>query len=250
MATETYYYGQGRVSAAQRTRNASGQYDIGEFRWVGDVSELTMSIEVEEFTHKESYSGMRRSVRKIRTGVDGSLSSVWHQVDADNLELTLWGQKVTTPAGSVTSHALPTLIAGNRYYLPHRKISALDIDGLTPATHYTFDAASGAIDVVSLPTTGFTQPASADYEYGVLRRVGIMTAPAPEIALRYDGINLAEGGDPVTVMLYRVSTAPLTELALINTGDEFVGMSVAGSILPDTSISSSDLLGPFGYIES
>ncbi|MFT0531603.1 hypothetical protein ACMHYJ_02040 [Castellaniella hirudinis] len=250
MTVETYYYGQGRVSVASRTRNESGQYDIGAWRWVGDVSELTFSMEIEEFTHKESYSGMRRSVRKIRTGVDGALSSVWHQVDGDNLELTLWGKKITTPAGSVTAHELPTLEVGQRYYLPQRKVSALAVDGLTLGTHYSVDAGAGAIDVIALPETGFSQPTTADYEYGAVRRVGIMTAPAPEVALRYDGINLAEGGDPVTVILYRVSTAPLTELALINTGDEFVGMTVAGSVLPDTSIPASDLLGPFGYIES
>lgn len=69
---ETYSYGQGKVYLAERLPSG----EIGVQRWVGDVSELSISLNVEDLTHKESYSGNRQEVRKIITANASSASSL------------------------------------------------------------------------------------------------------------------------------------------------------------------------------
>ncbi|MBN0934258.1 hypothetical protein K4K17_01100, partial [Pseudomonas aeruginosa] len=77
---------------------------------------------------------------------------------------------------------------------------------------------------------------------------GMFTAPQPTIALRYKGINLAEGGAPVIVELFKVATDPLQELALISDGNTVAGMQISGGILLDTSKPDTGDLGRFGRI--
>lgn len=103
MRTESYSYGQGAVYLAERLPNGQA----GAFRWVGDVSELSVSLSVEEFTHKESYSGQRQEVKKIITGKSGEVSIKFHEMSKENLSLMLLGEASAIKAGKVEQEALP-----------------------------------------------------------------------------------------------------------------------------------------------
>ncbi|MFU4385815.1 hypothetical protein ACM725_30260, partial [Pseudomonas aeruginosa] len=110
------------------------------------------------------------------------------------------------------------------------------------------DGAYGEVQLLGLPTPAPTQPFKAAYEYAATKQVGMFTAPQPTVALRYKGINLAEGGAPVIVELYKVATDPLQELALISDGNTVAGMQISGGILLDTSKPDTGDLGRFGRI--
>jgi hypothetical protein len=63
--------------------------------------------------------------------------------------------------------------------------------------------------------------------------VAFFNAPPKEMQLRYEGINLAEGNAPVIAEFYKISTAPLQELALITSGNELAGMAYEAECLAD-----------------
>ncbi|WP_260331342.1 hypothetical protein [Pseudomonas aeruginosa] len=163
---------------------------------------------------------------------------------------------MTKAAGSVTGEALPAdLVAGDVIRLANPGVSELVItdSASTPAPldpQYYALRADGLRrgPTAGLPTPAPTQPFKAAYEYAATRQVGMFTAPQPTIALRYKGINLAEGGAPVIVELFKVATDPLQELALISDGNTVAGMQISGGILLDTSKPDTGDLGRFGRI--
>ena len=64
--------------------------------------------------------------------------------------------------------------------------------------------------------------------------------------LRFEGLNMADGGQAVTVELYRVKTKPLSELLLIQ--KEFAQFEIVGQMLQDSNRSSTATLGQFGRV--
>ncbi|MNC84108.1 hypothetical protein D3C75_1384530 [compost metagenome] len=61
-------------------------------------------------------------------------------------------------------------------------------------------------------------------------------------------MNLAEGGAPVVMELYKLAPGLLSELALITEGTEVAGLPVTFAALLDTSKPASGDLGQFGRI--
>jgi len=241
---ETYYYGQGKVYSRKTG---------GKWRWWGDVSALTLRAEIEKAEHKESYSGQKAVVRSIKVGTTVSMQATLHQIDPDNLAEAVYGAASDIDAGTVTGEGLGTVAAGDIVRLAHGGVSDLVITDSagTPATiadtHYTLDERYGVITFVSLPSgPAPTMPLLAAYSHAGGRQVNIMTQPTPVMEFRYDGVNLAEGNAPVTLELYKISTDPLSELALITDGTSLAGMQVTCPVLLDSSKPSTGPLGQFG----
>ncbi|MGC1547226.1 MAG: hypothetical protein WA777_01750 [Rhodanobacter sp.] len=250
--SETYYYGQGRISVA--TRDATTGV-LGKWRWVGDVSALSVKLSVEKVTHNESYSGQVAQTRTINTKKTATLDMTMHQLDPDNLSLSLYGTTQTTPGSSVTGEVIPAgLIAGDVFYLANPGVANVVVTDstatpktLVAGTDYLIeDPAFARCRLLNVGT--YTQPFKAAYKYGDRKAVGMFTAPQPNVAVRYEAINLAEGNAPVMVDLYKVATDPLQELALISSGNDVAGMQVSGGILLDSSKPATGALGQFGTI--
>ncbi|HHM6772742.1 TPA: hypothetical protein ACWMLF_004730 [Pseudomonas aeruginosa] len=249
---ETYFYGQGKVDAAPIVNGV-----VGKWRWIQDVSAMSIQLAVDKVEHKESFSGQKALVRSFPIGKTATLNMTLHSIGPDNLAMTLYGKVVTKAAGTVTGEVLPTaLVAGDVVALANPGVTNLIITD-SAATPVTLDpqyylvpdnGAYGEVQILGLPTTPPTQPFKAAYGYSATKQVGLFTAPQPTIALRYKGINLAEGGAPVIVELYKVATDPLQELALISDGNAVAGMQISGGILLDSSRPSSGDLGQFGRI--
>lgn len=247
---ETYYYGQGRVFS--RPVGSSGG---GGWTWWGDVSELSFGGTDESAAHKESYSGTKSTVRKFSIGGDRTLSGTLHQVDTAALARLLRGTVSDVAGGSVMDEAFPDAVAvGDVIKLdkPYN-VSSLVITDSTPSSpatlapeHYELNAAHGSIRILSIPSSGIAQPFKAAYTHAGARQVAFFTAAATELELRYEGINLAEGGAPVIVEFYKVSTQPLQELSLITSGNELAGISFEAEALLDASKPQGGALGQFG----
>lgn len=249
---ETYYYGQGRIFS--RPVGAAGG---GGWQWWGDVSELSFGGSDESVAHKESYSGTKSTVRKFSIGGDRTLSGTLHQVDTASLARLLRGSVTEIPGGPVAAEAFPADVAeGDTLKLDFpfnvSNLVITDSKSGSPVTvtpeHYELDAAHGSIRFLTLPTGGgaYIQLFKAAYTHAGARQVAFFNAPPQELALRYEGINLAEGGAPVIVEFYKVSAAPLQELALITSGNELAGMKFEAEALLDSSKSASGALGQFG----
>jgi hypothetical protein len=78
-----------------------------------------------------------------------------------------------------------------------------------------------------------TQPLKVAYTHAPLESVSMFTAQQSEVFIRYEGINLAEGGTPIVVELYKVNPEPLKDLALIT--DKFADMAISSAVLIDSA---------------
>jgi len=249
---DTYYYGQGKVEAAPIVGGV-----IGKYRFIGDVSALSVALEVEKVKHKESHSGQKFLMRDFLIGKTATLNMTLRSISVDNLAMVLYGKPVIAPAGTVTGEDLGTIATGDTVRLAQIGVSNLVITDSagTPQTidpsHYELldNGHYGEVLFKTLPTSPApTMPLKAAYQHAAKRAVGLFTAPQPTVAIRYKAVNLAEGNAPVLVELYKVSTDPLAELPLISDGTEVAGLSITGGILLDSSKPASGLLGQFGHI--
>ncbi len=251
MSADTFYYGQGRIYLAERDAVTGVP---GLQRWVGDVSAFSVKLAVEKVEHKESYSGQRSLVRSFPIGKSATVDMTLHQVDVDNLALALTGNSTSTALGTVSAESLPSaLVAGSQVSLANPGVSSVvvtDSTGtpltLVEGTDYTVDAAFGRITILNVGT--YVQPFKVAYSYSARKAVGMFTTGQKNFALRYEGVNLAEGNAPVIVDLYKLAPDPLAELALITTGNDVAGMQITGGVLLDSSKPASGALGQFGSI--
>lgn len=251
---EQYFYGQGRISV-----RPVGSVGNGGWRWIGDMSSLTFGGTDEQASHKESYSGQKSAVRKFSIGGDRTLNGVIHQLDTNILAELLRGTVTVIPPGTVTAEPFPQNVAvGDTIKLdfPYNVSELVITDSnASPVTlaeeHYDAFLEHGSIELLSLPSgPALTQPLKAAYKHAGARQVAFFNASPKEMQLRYEGINLAEGNAPVIAEFYKVSTAPLQELALITSGTEMAGMNYQAECLADASRPANGPLGRFGrYVQ-
>lgn len=242
-----YFSGQGRVYIGQR--DAAG--NALAMRWIGNVPELKVSLNVETIEHKESYSGQRLTDLQLIKGKDGEFSCSIEDFNIENLELTLYGQTSSVTAGTVTAEPLPTgLVAGSIALLANQFVSSVVVKDsaavpeTVPATNYKVHAEQGAIEFLNVGT--YTQPFKVDYAYGAAKRLAMFKSGQPEVWLRFDGLNTADGNKRVIVDLYRVVLAPTKDLSLI--GDDLQKFDLSGRVLADVTKSDTGPLGLFGRV--
>lgn len=242
MRTESYSYGQGEVYLAERLPNGQA----GAFRWVGDVSELSVSLSVEEFTHKESYSGQRQEVRKIITGKSGEVSIKFHEMSKENLSLMLLGEANSVESGKVTDEALPKEIkTGDRIVLAHQNVSEVKIAGMEENTDFVVDSIFGAVEFLKDKKSN---SATVAYSYGKVEIISILTSNPKDLFLRFEGINLAETNEWNLVELYKINFNPTESLNLINNENALDALSAKAKVLADTTKTGDSTLGRFGRV--
>ncbi|WP_245213537.1 hypothetical protein [Pseudomonas aeruginosa] len=158
MAQETYFYGQGEIDAAPIVNGV-----LGKWRWIQDVSAMSIQLAVEKVEHKESYSGQKALARSFPIGKTATVNITLHSIGPDNLALTLYGKVVTKAAGSVTGEVLPAdLVAGDVIRLANFGVSELVItdSASSPAPldpqYYALraDGAYGEVQLLGLPDAG------------------------------------------------------------------------------------------------
>lgn len=238
---ETYYYGQGKVYLALRDPYGRALAQ----RWVGDVSELSVALKTESFVHKESYSSHRAPVRHISLGKEGTVTATWYEHSPENLAVLLYGDNVLVPAGTVTGEKLPTGIkAGERITLEHQNVTDVEMGALVIGTDYTVDPVYGAITFITTPVG----PLSVSYAHASAMNTSMFTQVPVEMALRYEGVNLAESGAPVVLELYKIVLDPASALSLINNDTSLAGLETTASILLDTARPADALLGRYGRV--
>ncbi|WP_427833615.1 hypothetical protein [Actinobacillus pleuropneumoniae] len=242
MRTESYSYGQGAVYLAERLPNGQP----GAFRWLGDVSELSVSLSVEEFTHKESYSGQHQEVKKIITGKSGEVSIKFHEMSKENLSLMLLGEASTIKAGKVEQEALPENIqVGDRIALVHQNVSDVKIAELKENTDFVVDAVFGTIEFLKEQKS---KKLTVAYSYSDVDVIALLTTNPKDLFLRFEGINLAETNEWNLVELYKINFNPTEALNLINNENALDALSAKAKVLADTTKTGDSTLGRFGRV--
>lgn len=251
LQAENFYYGKGELSIAVRDPVTKV---LGAWRYVGDVSALSVKPTVQMVQHKESHTGQNALVRNFPSETAVMVDFTLAEFRPDNLALALYGKSVATVTGTVTAEAMPdALVVGDVVRTAHPGVSALVITdaAATPVTlvegvDYDVNLTFGRITILNIGS--YTQPFSMAYSYAKNTATGLFTAAQPDIALLYEGINNAENGAGVVVELYKVAPSPLTELMLITTGNDTATLAVSAGVLLDTTKAANGPLGQFGSI--
>lgn len=241
-----YYSGQGVVMAAER----DAQGNPKGFVPIGNVSALNLSVATSVLEHKESHSGQRGTDKRITTETTCTLSMTAENFIAENLATFLRGTKTEVASGTVADEAI-TVYLGKVVALKNIKVSAVAVTlGAEPLVAYVDDdtpydyivnTEAGSIKfndgkVIALATLvegDEGTEATVAYSFAKQIRVDALTTGAKELTLRFEGLNTAEDNTPVIIEVFKFSTDPLRELALI--GDAIGQFQLEGSVLADTS---------------
>lgn len=243
-----YFSGQGKLFVAPIVAGVPGQ-----FRWVGNVPDFKPAFDTSKIEHKESYSGQRLLDKVITTENKSTISAELEDWSKENLALAVRGQSNSLTGGSVAGAQADvspaTMAAGDIWALSHQKVSAVVVKDSagSPATlvvgdDYTVDATFGTITIVD--TTGYTLPLKAEYTYATVDVVAFFTQPIQEVAVRFEGVNTADGNKKVLVEIYRVALDPTKELGLIT--DDLGKFTLEGNALVDSTKTNDLVFGQFG----
>lgn len=245
-----YFSGQGKLFVATLVNGIPGQ-----FRWLGNVPDFKPSFDTSKIEHKESYSGQRLLDKVITTENKAKVTAELEDWSKENLALAVRGAVNAVAAGTVTTGAPETspagLVAGSIWALKHQKVSAVVIKD-SAATPVTVDTADYVVDpdfgtVTIIDVTGYTLPFTASYSYGAVDNIAFFTQPIQEVALRFEGVNTADGNKKVLAEIYRVALDPTKDLGLIT--NDLGKFSLEGNALVDPTKPDNDLVfGKFGRL--
>lgn len=250
--SDQFFYGQGRISLAERDAVTGVP---GKFIYVGDVSLLTGKMTATQVKHVESNSGQRSLAASFTVEKAMTVDMTMHNLSAANLAIAMRGTVIETPSGTVTAESLGAAVAvGDQVFLANPGVSGLIITDsasgspatLQPGVDYNVDVRFGRIDILKVGT--YVQPFKAAYTYASREAVGIFTTAQKYYALRYEGVDLANGNAPVLVDYYKVAPGVLQELQHITSGTDVAGMAIAGDILLDDKKPATGPMGQFGSI--
>ncbi len=237
-----FYYGQGKLYLARR--NMAGQ--ALSWRWVGDVSALSLEIEFDEKKTKASVGGRLVDSQRFISGVSGKVTSTWHEYSKENLQVLLSANLSNRNPNLVSSEALPLGIrAGDRISLRNPNIFAVTIPTLKEGVDYLVDGLWGVINFIRTPAQ---QPVVVDYGHAGHASLPLMDSIGDELSLRYEGINLAEKQSRVIVELYRISMDLLQSLPLIHIDSNLGGLETSALVLHDATKLADPSLGQFGRV--
>ena len=251
-AVDHYFSGQGVVLLAERDANGN---PLG-FLPVGNVSDLKITVSTSTLEHKESHTGQRGTDLRLTTETKAALSMTMENFVAKNLARVSRGSESDIAAGSVAGEQVKGF-EGFVTALAHVKVSTVVVktDEATPKTltaypgtggkwDYKLNADAGSIllnadaatqDKLATVTPGADGSIAlkVDYAYAAQTLVDALTQGAKELFMRFEGLNTADENSPVVVEVFKFSTDPFKELALI--GDGVQSFVLDGSVLADTT---------------
>lgn len=225
----------------------------GAFRWLGNMPDFSPAFDTDKFEHKEAWSGQRQTDLVLTTANTSKVSGTVEDWSPENTALLTRGKAVKTSATAVTAELSPaTVAAGDIWALKHPKVSAVvikDSTAVTPLTvssaDYTVDANFGTITFKdTFDPADYVLPLTAAYTPAAVDAVAFFSQPITEVALRFEGVNTADGNKKVLVEFYRVSVDPASDFPLIH--EEAGQMKLDGNLLIDSTKPVSDEFGQFG----
>lgn len=238
-----YYSGQGRVKVAVRDGTTGAPLGFEE---VGNVPDLSVSVSVTKFEHKESQTGNRAVDLSLVQEKQGTFSMTLESLTAQNLAMAFWGTNTATAADTGVSEDVV-------FYLG--KDTALSKVGVSNFASGSLEFGTSEDDVASLngyvnEATGsvhvFTdaeqttrgaavnitdaQAATVTYDHAASATIDGFIDSTQERYLRFEGLNTIDG-KAVVVNLFKAQLDPLADYGLIN--EELGSLTITGTVLYD-----------------
>ena len=242
--TSYYYSGQGRLALGDRDTTSG---ELKNLLFVGNVTSLTLDIEVTKFEHKESMTGERAVDFTVIQERNAKFKFVAESLSLDLLASGLYGSKATIAGATVTGE-LHFAKRGFAFGLLHPDVSAVSIEtspgavaldaGSAAGDDYQLDEEFGTVyinsDSTNVPSATVETLVSVDYTYGAYDKIeAFTTGTPPERYIRFEGLNTLNG-DLRVIDIPRAAFDPLTGLEFIN--EETGSGEFNGNCLPDLTV--------------
>lgn len=225
------YKGKGQLYAAVR----------GSGRFVSlcniEKLEFTPQMSDKELLNTQTVGGGQLDVLSEVTGVDIAIGGI-SQYSPDNLALLLKGSistlaaVTTTETVKINRGGLSPVSKPIDWSKPVTVKAGAGAKGtVTPLLEGTHWMRSGAgIRVLSVDALIDGDPVDINYTSLAATQVDALTTPNLELELQFEGLNAADGGNPVTVRAFRVRLGA-GGLGLL--GDDFSKSDLSGKLLMD-----------------
>ena len=245
---EQLFVGQGKVYLAPRT--SAGQ--TGGFVPVGDADSLAVNITQTFVDHMESMSGNRNTVIHAPIGTVWKMQLNIQNWSADNIAKAFYGDSTNSIAGGTVTTEAIVAYNGAMTPLANPGVSAVTITlaaaphtALVADTDYTLDAVNGNITILAASTlvpAGSGVALNAAYTYAAYTgKVEAATHAIREYVIRFEGLNVADSGNPVLVTLHRCVLDMSTTLPLLST--QVATLTMSGMLVKDeTQLTGSQFM--------
>jgi hypothetical protein len=219
-----YYSGQGVVLLGDRDGSGKPLNLLS----VGNVSALSITIATTVLEHKESQTGQRAIDLRLTTETKCNLSMTMENFIAENLAASLRGTSTKNVAATAFTETINVgTVVGSVTPLRHAMVSNFSMVGKTLHTDYELNADAGSVKWL----VAGSGTVAATYDYATQYTVDSLTQGFQEKYMRFEGLNTADSNKAVTVDVFKFSTDPLKELALIS--DAVQQFVLEGNVLAD-----------------
>lgn len=233
MSENEYYYGQGKIYLSP--------FNLGQWRWIGDVSALKINFEFDEQYSKRSIGGCLINDKRFITFNGGNVTATWFDRSPENLELFLRG-KFISHQQSWTKEEFKNIKSGMTIYLQNKNIRDVFIENLNENIDYIVDYKAGSILFLTK-----SQRLFVEYDYSGVSGISILNNEPNDFSLRYEGKNIIDQR-PIMIELYRLSLDPIEFISWIDNKSEFSNVETTLQLLPDLSKNPKSDFGLFGRI--
>jgi hypothetical protein len=240
-AEDVYFSGAGKVYLAEL--DATGK-PLG-FEHVGNAFKLDISMKADNEDKFENQTGNSLLAKRVSRKKTADASLSLDSFSKANLQRVLYGTATALTGTTVTAESC-VAYPGKEIMLEHGNISttgfSLKIGTTTnvlATTEYSIDNTYGAILIAATAATATAGTALvAAYSYGAQDEIKAFTTTGKEYALKFDGINTAEGGNKFRLKVHRFFFDPIKSWALID--DKMGSIELSGAVMADTARADGD----------
>lgn len=197
---------------------------------IGNVPELTMSINITAEDHKESWSGARGVDDSLITETGVTLNIAMESFDKANMIIGLNGEAAQNAADTGASYSMK-IYTDKWMPLPFLNVSSVTISGSVEDTDFEVDEAGGMIKGITGGniTDGTTK--TVTFDHGAMVNIQALVTDNPERYFVFNGLNTKDG-KAVRLEVFRLQTKPFADFGFIT--DNINKFTIEAKALADT----------------
>lgn len=247
--TKDYSLGRGKLYVA-KLDTSTGLPDTDGYRDVGNVTDFSISIDIEELLHQSSQRGLRVTDKRVVVSQTMNLSMSLDELSGQNMALFFSGdtQTATNPAvAGFTAVVITTSALLGRWYdiVNGSGVRAVDLDPskvvireagtptvLVAGTDYTLDTKMGRFFLLTGATgvaNGETVDVALTADAGAaaaLDQVTALNKSSEQLVLKFVSENPANNDEQVEFQFHSATLSAEGDFALI--GDDWTIMQLTG----------------------
>lgn len=207
---------------------------------IGNVQEAKIEIDEDVQEQMDMQSGAGGIIARVSRIKAAKLSLKMDSFSPENMAMATRGKTTTTARATITDEAVTAKLGGLNLLERLQDLSAaLTVTNSAGTTTYALGTDYTRVGAgIVIPATGSAitaaQALKVTYTAVASSNIEGLIAANTDYQIVFDGLNIADNGKRVRVIIHRVSLSPTKALDLI--GDKFGSVDLTGGILQDQSI--------------